>query len=148
MTIELTGSTSPVISTNGDYQPNENSPENGTVRIATKCTRSLSCDSIASSPSITLSEKSRKYSGATIKVKSTIRKFLRFNNKDDEKSENEVQVMSIPRRRIEIIHPLDLNKSSIEILPPAGAEEAQKTEHESEPRSPPSTPSTPCPPGI
>ncbi|XP_065216015.1 uncharacterized protein LOC135842467 isoform X2 [Planococcus citri] len=144
------GSTSPVASINGDCQPIENGlVENGTPRSPSKCTRSLSCDSIVSSPSISLSEKTRKYSGATIKVKSTIRKFLRFNNKDDEKSENETPAVSVPRRRIEIIHPLDLNKSSIEILPPAGAaEDTQKTDHENEPaKTVVVTPTSPsCPP--
>lgn len=99
------------------------SPETESVgsRSATKCSRSLSCDSIVTpNGAITFSEKSRKYSGATIKVKSTIRKFLRFN-RDDDKAD-EPQIPSVPRRRIEIIHPLDLNKSSIEILRPASAE--------------------------
>lgn len=82
-----------------------------------KCSRSLSCDSIISPNGLTLSEKSRKYTAATVRVKSTIRRFLRFNSKEDEKIEAESRIQPIaPRRRIEIIHPLDLNKSSIEIL--------------------------------
>lgn len=108
--------------------PIESTPTNESVdgmRSPIKCSRSLSCDSIVS-PSIAMSEKTRKYSGATIKVKSTIRKFLRFNSRDDDKAENEVQIPSVPRRRIEIIHPLDLNTSSIEILGPASAEDTTK----------------------
>ena len=63
-------------------------------------------------------EKTRKYAGTTIKMKSTLKKILRFNHKDDEKTEGKNVVAPVPRKRIEIIHPLDLNKSSIEILRP------------------------------
>ena len=99
-----------------------------------KCSRSLSCDSISPlsnglSNELSTPEKARKYVGTTIKMKSTLKKFLRFNNKEDEKTDKQTAVVT-PRKRIEIIHPLDLNKSSIEILRPQGAsdtpDDAQK----------------------
>ncbi|KAF6200179.1 hypothetical protein GE061_006480 [Apolygus lucorum] len=58
------------------------------------------------------------------RVRATLRKLLRFGSREEEPVKVEDEPPAIPRPRPQIIHPLDLNKSAVQVLPPHSMEKS------------------------
>ncbi|CAH0748597.1 unnamed protein product [Bemisia tabaci] len=95
-------------------KPKKNSLSDYETKRVSLSHDNLSSDKPIPSPMV---EKARKINGAATKMRFTLKKFLRFNSKDEDKPVDDAPPTPLsPKPRPEIIHPIDLNKSGVEVL--------------------------------